>query len=142
MEGAAFAVYHNLIIAEQQNVTVREWIGNGGAAQSHVWNQIKADVTGKPFVVPRQTSGKLGGHLLGLYVMVETGIERCDDPAARVESLLPNRQVFEPNLAHHALYRDLFATYRGLSDKLLPDFERLSATVQQHRDYLSTGDNA
>ena len=50
MEGCAFAVYDNLQIAEEHGVLIDEFLGSGGATQSAVWCQIKADIYGKPFV--------------------------------------------------------------------------------------------
>ena len=47
MEGCAFAVDDNLQIAEEHGVTVSEYLGSGGATQSAVWCQIKADITDK-----------------------------------------------------------------------------------------------
>lgn len=137
MEGCAFAVYHNLEIAERNGVTVKEWIGVGGATRSAAWCQIKADVTGKPFVLARRRGGGEGGHALGLYVMVSHAIGECDDLANRIEALLAERRVFEPSPARHAMYEDLFSIYRGLSDKLLDDFDRLAAVVEKHERFLA-----
>ena len=127
MEGCAFAVYHNLKIAERSGVTVKEWIGNGGATRSAVWCQIKADVTNKPFVLATQRDGSPGGHTLGLYVMVAHAVGLCDNMAEHIEALLPVRRVFEPSSARHALYEELFGVYLDLSEKLQPDFARACA---------------
>jgi sugar (pentulose or hexulose) kinase len=87
MEGCAFAIYHNLKIAERSGVTVSEWIGVGGATRSAAWCQIKADVTGKPFVLARRRGGGEGGHALGLYA-ISLAIRQCDDIALRIEEIL------------------------------------------------------
>jgi hypothetical protein len=50
-----------------------------------------------------------------------------------VESLLPNRQVFEPSPTNHALYQALFGVYRSVSRKLMDDFEQLAA-IMNRRD--------
>jgi xylulokinase len=139
MEGCAFAVYHNLEIAERNGVTVKEWIGVGGATRSAAWCQIKADVTGKPFVLARRRGGGEGGHALGLYAMVSHAIGECDDLADRIETLLAERRVFEPSPARHAMYKDLFAIYRKLSDELLDNFDRLAAVVEKHERFLAPG---
>ncbi len=132
MEGCAFAVYHNLRIAEQCCVSVKEWIGVGGATRSSVWCQIKADVTNKPFVLARRRGGGEGGHTLGLYAMVAHAVGLCDDVASRIEELLPERQVFEPSSERHAVYEDLFGIYLDVSSKLLSDFDRLAQVVEAH----------
>jgi xylulokinase len=133
MEGCAFAVYDNLQIAAEHGVSVDEFLGSGGATQSAVWCQIKADVYGKPFIVARRADGGEGGHSLGLFALAAHGVGLCQDIGACVSDLLPNRQVFEPSSARHALYQELFAVYRSLSRKLMDDFAHLDTIT---RNYL------
>ncbi len=127
MEGCAFAVRDNLAIAEAKGAVVTEYLASGGATQSAVWCQIKADIYGKPLIVARRADGGEGGHTLGLYALTAYAIGMVDDIGACVERLLPNRQVYEPSAERHALYEDLFGLYRELSRKLLTDFEHLAA---------------
>jgi len=132
MEGCVYAVYHNVQFAEGVGASVREWLGIGGAARSDEWCQIKADVTGIPYVLARRRGGGEGGHLLGLAVMVAHAVGACDDMAARMAALLPERKAFRPSQERHAAYRDLFALYRDLSDTLAPRFDRLHEIVEMH----------
>jgi sugar (pentulose or hexulose) kinase len=127
LEGCAFAVYDNIRIAEERGATIGECLGSGGATHSAVWCQIKADVYNRPFIVARRPDGGEGGHSLGLFAMTAKAVGLCDDIGACVERLLPNRQVFEPSAARHALYEDLFGVYMSVSRKLLPDFDRLAS---------------
>jgi sugar (pentulose or hexulose) kinase len=115
-----------------------EYLGSGGATQSAVWCQIKADVYNKPFVVARREDGGEGGHSLGLYTLTAYAAGMCEDVGAYVEHLLPNRQVFEPSAERHALYEDLFGIYRRVSRQLLDDFDRLAAVSQKHGLTAST----
>jgi xylulokinase len=128
MEGCAFAVLDNLRVAETTGVRVTEWLGTGGAARSVLWNQIKADVTGLPFVVARRADGGEGGHGLGLFALAA---QACGLGAAAetVERLLPNRTTFEPDPARHARYADLFEVYREVSRGLLPAFDHLATAA-------------
>lgn len=126
MEGCAYAVHHNVQVMAQKGVTVQEWIGIGGASNSPVWCQIKADITNRPFTVARRADGGPGDNTLGLTAMVLHATGRCPDMAGLMESFLPNRTVHQPVAAHHALYRDLFEIYLSLSQKLQPDFARLA----------------
>jgi xylulokinase len=125
MEGCAFAVYDNLQIAEEQGVQVDEFLGSGGATQSAVWCQIKADVYGKPFIVARRGDGGEGGHSLGLFALTACGIGISNDIGACISDLLPERQVFEPLNENHSLYQELFKVYRSISRKLMDDFASL-----------------
>ncbi len=133
MEGCAFAVYDNLMVAGAKGVSVSECLGSGGATQSAVWCQIKADVYGKPFVVARRGDGGEGGHSLGLFALTAFAVGWCDDIGGYVESLLPKRTVFEPSPQRHAHYEELFGVYRSVSRKLLGDFERLAGIVERYK---------
>lgn len=126
MEGCAFAVYDNLQIAEEHGITVTEYLGSGGATQSAVWCQIKADVYGKPFIVAHRADGGEGGHSLGLFALAAYGVGVTDDISVCVERLLPHRQIFEPSPENHATYQALFGVYRSVSRKLMDDFDQLA----------------
>lgn len=130
MEGCAFAVYDNLRLAEELGFGVSEWLGAGGATHSAVWCQIKADVTGRPFVVARRADGGEGGHGLGLFALTAGALGWADDVGALVEALLPRRTVYEPHPARHARYGELFGVYHSISRGLLGDFERLAAILK------------
>jgi len=131
MEGCAFAVYDNLQIAEEHGVKVDEYLGSGGAVQSAVWCQIKADIYGKPFVVAKLADGSEGGHSLGLFALTSYGIGLHKDIGTCVSDLLPNRQAYEPSVKNHNLYQELFGVYRSLSRKLMDDFSRLDAIMRK-----------
>jgi xylulokinase len=130
MEGCAFAVYDNLQIAEEHGVSVDEYLGSGGAVQSTVWCQIKADIYGKPFVVAKRADGGEGGHGLGLFALAACGIGLHEDIGPCVSDLLPSRQVFEPSMRNHAFYQEMFGVYRTLSRKLMDDFESLNSIMR------------
>lgn len=127
MEGCAFAVYDNLQIAEEHGVTIEEFLGSGGATQSTVWCQIKADIYGKPFVIARRPDGGEGGHDLGLFALTACGIGIAGSISETITALLPNRQIFEPSLVNHSMYEELFQVYRAVSRQNLESFARLDA---------------
>ena len=127
MEGCAFAVLDNLRVAEATGVRVTEWLATGGAARSPVWNQIKADVTGRPLVVARRADGGEGGHGLGLFALAAEAVGLAGDAAETVERLLPRRTTFEPDARRHARYEASFEVYHDLSRGLLATFDRLAA---------------
>lgn len=132
MEGCALAVYDSLQIAEERGVVVEEFLGSGGATQSAVWCQIKADIYGKPFVVAQRAEGGEGGHGLGLFALTAYGIGLQADIGTCVADLLPTRRVFEPVVENHAFYQELFAVYRSVSRKLMDDFASLNMLTQKY----------
>jgi len=62
---------------------------------------------------------------LGLFALTACGIGLCKDIADTVSTLLPNRQVFEPSTANHALYEELFEVYRSVSRNSMDSFAKL-----------------
>jgi len=132
MEGCVFAVYDNLQIAEEHGIHVNEYLGSGGATQSAVWCQIKADIYGKPFTVARRADGGEGGHSLGLFAMTTYGVGLCNDIGACISDLLPARQKFEPSAQNHVFYQEIFAVYRSVSRKLMDDFAQLDLITRKN----------
>ena len=133
MEGCAFAVYDNILVAEQQGVAMQEYLGSGGATHSAIWCQIKADIYNRPLIVARRADGGEGGHSLGLYALTAQAVGMCESAGESVERLLPQRQVFEPSPERHALYDDLFGLYREVSRQSLEDFDRLADIRGKHQ---------
>ena len=113
-EGVAFSLQHNLEIAQEIGATVTELHAVGGAANSLLWTQIKADVTGKPLVVPASdTATTLGAAILagvgvGVFASFAEGVAR---------TVTVNRQ-HDPNLAHAAIYQTNYQLYRDLYQNL------------------------
>lgn len=136
MEGCAFAVYDNLQIAAEHGVTVDEYLGAGGATQSAVWCQIKADVYGRPFIVAQRADGGEGGHGLGLFALTAHAVGLADDIGDCVNGLLPARKTYEPSPQNHAYYQELFQVYRSVSRKLMDDFAHLDRIQRKNKpDY-------
>ncbi|MBO1306016.1 xylulokinase [Enterococcus sp. 669A] len=114
LEGVAYSLKHNLDIAEAAGAKVTLLRAMGGAANSHLWTQIKSDVTGKEMrVVNTDTTTTLGAALLA---GVGTGIYRDFEEAVNKtvtygRSHLPNAELAE---VYQAGYRNYLAIYEGL----------------------------
>jgi xylulokinase len=127
MEGCAFAVLDNLRLAEERGHRVTEWLGQGGASRSWLWNQIKADVTGVPFTVARLADGSEGGTALALFSLGARAVGLAGDPAETVDRLLVRRTTVDPDPVRQERYSELFGVWQGISRALLPHFDRLAA---------------
>jgi sugar (pentulose or hexulose) kinase len=80
----------------------------GGAARSPYWNQLRADILGRPARVPEQTEPALGMAALAAY---GTGAApTLADAAARMVRV---RTVLEPRPARTALFADPYARLVG-----------------------------
>ena len=93
----------------------------GGGAQSDVWCQVMADVTG---CVIRQPEAPIQANALGAAFIGAAGIGAL--ALQESSSLLRVRRVYEPNKAHRTLYDERFATFREIHRRLRPLYRRLN----------------
>lgn len=117
MEGVAYALRHNLETAEAAGAKADILRAMGGSANSRIWTQIKADVTGCGIEVPASdTATTLGAAILA---GVGTGVYASfEDAAARTVSV---KRVFAPDPAVKEVYDRGYEVYR----KLYPALEEL-----------------
>jgi xylulokinase len=102
--------------AEVEEITVY-----GGGSRSALWNQIKADVMGVPYVsLAREDLSALGdailaGHALGIY----------DDMAETAERFVKRMARFEPRPEVHQFYRQYADYYGRLLTQIEPAYDDL-----------------
>ena len=114
MEGVAYALRHNLETAEAAGARADTLRAMGGSANSRIWTQIKADVTGHGIEVPgSDTATTLGAAMLA---GVGTGVWRNFEEAAG-QTVRVNRTV-EPDPAAREIYDRGYRTYRQLYEQL------------------------
>ncbi|NOZ22076.1 MAG: hypothetical protein GXP25_13420 [Planctomycetes bacterium] len=121
LEGVAFAIRQNLEIIEGiQGSPVDEMLTMGGAAQSRVWNGIKASVTGRPIrPLDFGQTALLGAAMLG---GIAAGTYRdARDAIARTRTFSTGDLV-EPVAEDREPYDHLFDVYLRLYDNLRPSF--------------------
>jgi len=94
----------------------------GGGAQSDVWCQIIADVTGQPI---RQLEAPIQANAIGAAFIAAVGLGRLSFSDLR--SLRRTRRVFEPTLALRGLYQDKFEAFQEVRTRLAPLYHRLNA---------------
>ena len=110
MEGVAFSLKHNLDIAEEAGAKVVVLRAMGGSANSLLWTQIKADITGKSIVVPSSdTATTLGAVMLA---GVGTGVYRSYEEAVQLTVHETRRHEPDPDRAE--AYQKTYAVYRAL----------------------------
>lgn len=118
LEGCAYALLHNLKTAEEVGVVVNELIAMGGASNSRLWTQIKADVTGKVIKVPTSdTATTLGAAILA---GVGTGVYR--DFKEAVARTIQITRIHKPDMKAHTLYMKYYEIYLGLYMQLKNTF--------------------
>lgn len=118
LEGAAFSLEHNLRVAAETGVKVDVLNAMGGASNSVLWTQIKADVTGRRMQVPgTDTATTLGAALLAA---VGCGVYR--DYGEAVARTIRITRTQEPNWENHRAYQRYMELYLKLYEDLKADF--------------------
>jgi xylulokinase len=102
---------------------VQEVTAYGGGSKSGLWNQIKADVMGVPYVcLGRDDVAAVGNAILAGYTL---GI--FDDMTATSERFMQRSTRYEPDPAAHQLYRQYAAFYAELLAHTEPAYADLAA---------------
>ena len=121
LEAISFGFYHHLQVLDEigfrPNPTVM--VTNGGA-HSALWRQVTADVLG----LTLHALDEHPGSSLGAMFVAGMGVGAFDD-WGQIDRFLRISNITEPNMAHHARYRELFALYRELYEVNRPLFARM-----------------
>ena len=114
MEGTAYALKHNLEAAEEAGAKVEVLKAMGGAANSHLWTQIKSDVTGKTMEVPSSDTATT----LGAALLAGVGVGMYESFEEAVEKTVNKGRVHTPNVEHKEIHEKNYETYRALYEQL------------------------
>jgi xylulokinase len=113
LEGCAYALRDIVDRFDALGVGAQELRVVGGGARSHLWMQVKADVTGRP--VRRVTGEEATAAGAAMLAAVAAGtFASVPEAMDRIVALDP--EVFEPDPAHAELYAAGYARYRNLYD--------------------------
>ena len=116
VEAVGFAIRDVIEVMEENGLQIGELRVTGGQSKSPLWNQIKADITGRKILVPDvQDSELLGAACIGLFALGS-----YQSLAAASDSLVRIGRSYDPSPDLRELYDRLFelyrASYRGLKE--------------------------
>lgn len=114
MEGTAYALKHNLDVAEEAGARVTVMRAMGGSANSLLWTQIKSDITGKPIIVPSSDTATT----LGAVILAGVGIGMYADFEEAVKLTVHDRRSHEPDEQKWSVYDKNYKTYIELYQQL------------------------
>ncbi len=114
MEGVAYSLRHNLETAKEAGAEATTLRAVGGAANSSLWMQIKADVTGKRIEVPSSDTATA----LGAAMLAGVGAGIYADDVHTANSLVRVRQSYEADPEHRDVYEKGYGIYRALYGNL------------------------
>ncbi len=110
MEGVAYSLLHNLEVAHSAGAPVNTLHAVGGAANSRLWTQIKADVSGKEIKVPYSDSATT----LGACILAGVGTGLYQNFESAVEKTVKITRTYTPNMENHKKYKEIFPRYLEL----------------------------
>ncbi len=114
MEGCAYALRHNLEVAEESDVKVDKLYAVGGAANSSLWCQIKSDITGKIIEVPVSDNATT----LGVALLAGYGIGIYKDISKTIKGIIKSKASYFPSLDNHKIYSRYFKQYLEIYERL------------------------
>jgi len=113
LEGICFAIRDVIETMEENNSgktgTFAEELRIAGVSSGSILlNQLKADISGKPALVPKQKEAEL----LGLAIIGSCTLGKYSSFTEAVSALVQIEKSFKPNKNNEALYNDLFNLYQ------------------------------
>lgn len=114
MEGVALSLRHNLEVAKEAGIDVSVLRAMGGAANSLLWTQIKADVTGKPIMVSSSDTATT----LGAVMLAGVGVGIYKNFEEAVTLTVKAKRFHKPNLENAKVYEQSYEIYLELYEKL------------------------
>jgi xylulokinase len=126
LESVGFAIRDIIEVMEEKGLAVEDMRITGGQAKSPLWNQAKADITGKRVLITEiQDAELIGDACVALYALGRFGsLAEAAERTARV------RRVYEPCRELAGLYDELFGVYRDAYRGLKEVFRRLSGVQE------------
>lgn len=113
LEGTAFAIREHLDTMAEVGTPIQEMHVSGGGSRLSIWNQIKADVTGRPVISVDSDATALG---VGILAAAGVGCYSSMEEAA-AHWVRPSR-AYEPDASLADLYAEQYARFRTLTSAL------------------------
>lgn len=119
MESLGYLICRNLEAIDAMGLEVKQIRTMGGGSKSDIWNQIKADITGKTLHV---TYSSQDTACLGAAILAGKAAGVFESIESAVDSMVQIRKTFEPNPANRAVYDRQYQMFKLLFKALTPVF--------------------
>jgi xylulokinase len=118
MESVAYMLREHLETAGTNGFYIDEIRSLGGGANSPLWNQIKADVTGKRIITLESSESTC----LGTAILAGLGTGVFDNVESAAASFAKTGRIYEPNPEKREIYSKGFVKYKEMYEKLKDSF--------------------
>ncbi len=115
MESLGYLICRNLEAVSDMGLEVKQIRTMGGGSKSEVWNQIKADITGKELNV---TYSSQDTACLGAAILAGKAAGVFDSIESAVDSMVKIRRTYVPDERRHAMYVRQYAKFKLLFEAL------------------------
>jgi len=119
LEAIGFAVRRSLEIFEELDLPVHEIRVSGGQAKSPVWNQMKADITGKTILIPEVEDAEL----LGCACLANVALGRYSNVVDAAEDLVKIKHEIKPREDFYQIYNRKYSRYRRACETVVSFYQ-------------------
>ena len=120
MESLGYIIRRNLEAIHDMGIEISQIRTMGGGSKSEIWNQIKSDITGKPFYT---TQSAQDAACLGAAILAGTATGVFDSIASACDSMVQTKKVYEPDKVNHEMYGKQYEKYMALFHAMEPVFQ-------------------
>ncbi|MCX7656037.1 MAG: FGGY-family carbohydrate kinase [Treponemataceae bacterium] len=114
VEAIGCMVRRGIELLEVHHFRIESMRLSGGQAKNPLWNQMKANITGRYLVVPAIEDGELAGN--ACLALIASGEATTLEEA--VERMVHIQRVYEPVQAEYARFSERYETYRHLQSRM------------------------
>jgi xylulokinase len=130
LEGCAFGIRHNLETMNGLGININEIRSCGGAAASRVFSQIKADIIGKPIIIPRE----IEAPALGAAIIAAISVKTYPDLRTAARKMVHTESRIDTQKPLKEKYDHCFEMYKEAYLHLKEYFERYYPLENVGRD--------
>lgn len=127
LEGTAYALRHNVDVAQLAGLRMTEIRSVGGGTRSNLWNQIKADILGMPILLPQTSVGAPFGDA----VLVGMGLGLYPNLQEAITNMVKVKVRYEPDPINHTRYSEIYTIYRKIYGQLRDVFDQAALVSEE-----------
>ena len=127
LEGLSYELRVNIEAMERLGTEITEIRSIGGGAQSEFWSQLKADIAGRPLVVPNVTEAAA----LGAAILAGIGAEIYGDAEEALKRVYREKLRFSPRAERTERYNRYYNIYRRIYKPLMGIFDEIYELAEE-----------
>lgn len=120
MESLGYIICRNLEAIDAMGLDIQEIRTMGGGSKSDIWNQIKADITGKTLYL---TQSSQDTACLGAAILAGVATGKFASIQAASDSMVKIKKVYTPNPENHKIYMGQYHKFKMLFQALEPLYD-------------------